>query len=134
MIRSTPRHRPAAAVSSLVPRVLVPSELSPVGDTIQILRPVHGRGRGLDRWFARHVAAQRRYSRYPLDRRGSRIWCLIDNRRTVHELVGEYLRFYPDDHYQVEARICRFLESLAEYGFIEIIAGPTPEATSPGGI
>jgi hypothetical protein len=116
----------------MVPRVLVPSELSPVGDTVQILRPRHPEHRRLHRWLARHVFTRSRYLRFPLDRRGSRIWCLIDNRRTVDELVGEYLRYYPDDHRQVELRICRFLESLADHGFIEIVARSDAAGRLPG--
>ena len=37
--------------------------------------------------------------------------------------VGAYLEYYPDDRHQVEQRVGSYLQSLADHGFLEIVAG-----------
>ena len=105
----------------MVPRILMASAVMPTGDAIEVLRPRHG-DLLLRRFFSAHLPLSRRFERYPLDSRGSRIWCLIDNQRRVRDVVAEYQRFYPDDRHQVADRVRRYLKTLADHGFIEIVA------------
>ena len=113
---------PGASLGTMIPRVLVHSEVTTSGDTVEILRPRHDEAL-IRRYFAHRMTKAKRYECYPLDARGSRIWCLIDNQRCVAELVAEYLKVYPDDYRQLDERVHRYLETLVDHGFIEIVPG-----------
>lgn len=119
MIR--PEHpQPAATIDTLIPRPLVHSDLSPSGDHIEILRSRH-KAPFVLRYIAPGMSRTRRWECFPLDFRGSRIWCLLDGRRTVREVVETYEHQYPGDAYQLPQRVWQFLQTLEQHGFIEVV-------------
>ncbi len=119
MIR--PKYPPqTATVEDLIPRAVVHSDLAPSGDHIEILFPRH-KDPLLLRFFAPYMSRSRRYERYPLDFRGSRIWCLLDGRRTVADVIDAYSDKYPGDAYQVPQRVWNYLQNLQQHGFIDMV-------------
>jgi hypothetical protein len=102
-----------------VPRQIVEAEALGSDVRVQLLSPRY-RDPLLKRFVVPRLPDDMRWDRYPLDTRGSRIWRLVDGRRTVAELIWAYRRMYPEDHTQISERIGRFLLSLKQHGFIDV--------------
>lgn len=121
MIRPNHPRQPAAATVDHIPRALAYSELGPSGDHIEILLP-RFRDRLVLKYFAPYMPRDKRWIRYPLDSRGSRIWCLLDGQRTVAEVIDAYADRYPGDSYQAPQRVWAYLRYLESHGFVEVVA------------
>ena len=117
-----PKHpQPAtASIGTLVPRPLAHSELSRAGDRIEVLCSRYN-NRFVRRLLEPGLSPSRRWKRFPLDFRGSRIWCLLDGRRTVEEVIETYEYRYPGDACQVSQRVWSYLQTLQRHGFIEVV-------------
>ena len=102
-----------------VPRRIVEAEMVGADDRVNLLSPRY-RDPILKRFVVPRLPDAMRWDRYPLDVRGSRIWRLVDGRRTVAEVVWAYRRLYPQDDVQIGERIGRFLMTLQQHGFIAL--------------
>ncbi len=102
-----------------IPRRTVEAEMVGADDRVNLLSPRY-RDPILKRFVVPRLPDDMRWDRYPLDVRGSRIWRLVDGRRTVAEIVWAYRRLYPEDRVQVGERIGRFLLMLKQHGFVEV--------------
>ena len=109
-----------ASVADLIPRPLADSHWSASGDHVEIVRSLY-RNSSLIRLLAPRISRFRRYERFPLDSRGSRVWCLLDGRRTVRDVVEAYERRYPHDAFQAPQRVWSYLQILENSGFIEVL-------------
>ena len=109
-----------ASVADLIPRPLADSHWSVCGDHVEIFLSRY-KDSALIRFLAPRMSRLRRYERYPLDSRGSRVWCLLDGRRTVRDVVEAYERRYPHDAFQAPQRVWSYLQILESSGFIEVV-------------
>jgi hypothetical protein len=73
------------------------------------------------RWLQPLVRREKRYIRVPLERRGSHLWRQIDGRRTVAELVADFVAAFPDDSEQAAERVCQYLYNLEQNRFIRFV-------------
>lgn len=117
-VTSSPPVGPLPLDLDAIPVPTVEAEPLGTDQRIQLLSPRY-RDPLIRRFVLPRLPSDMRWDRYPLDIRGSRIWRLIDGRRTVAELVAEYQWIYPDDTTQVAERIGRFLMTLQHHGFID---------------
>ncbi|MBD3222720.1 PqqD family peptide modification chaperone [bacterium] len=103
----------------VIPRTTVQSDWDRAGERLELLIPRY-KGPLFDRMLHRWTAPERRWIRVPLDRRGSRIYHLIDGYRTAADLVDIYREQYPDDADQIEGRVLRFLLTLQQHGYLDL--------------
>jgi len=103
-----------------VPCPRVASVRSRSDSRIELLKPRY-RETLLQRILTPYLRAEQCWDRFPLDARASRIWRLIDGRRTVGEVVDAYRGIHPEDHDQIDLRICRFLQLLRDQGFLDLV-------------
>jgi len=99
----------------MIPTARVESNRLPTGQRIEILVP-----RQRQAFLHRLLPEARRWHRYRLDRGASRIFELIDGRRSVADLVDIHAERYPDDTLQLESRVLGLLHQLEQHGFVEI--------------
>lgn len=64
---------------------------------------------------------------FGLDHRASRIWSLLEQPRTIDELVVELLRVYRTTAEQCRADVAEFIGNLAEQGLV-IVKAPAAAA------
>jgi len=102
-----------------IPVATVPSESRLGSNRVELLTP-RSADPLLRQFLTRFVPERERWHRYPLDAKGSRIWRLIDGRRTVAEVIAAYRRANPEDDAQVAGRIYSFLQLLQDHGFIHV--------------
>jgi len=108
---------PFTTPRKIVPRAQVASEWTFSHERLHLLIP-RFKGPLFGRLLNFVVPDHRKWKRYPLDPRGSRIWSLIDSRRSVDDLVRDYGEMYPSDADQLESRMWCFLQVLEHHGFL----------------
>lgn len=104
----------------LIPSTRVRSAWLPSGDRVELLRLRYENDPLFRRIIVPLTPKEKRWERYRLDPRASRIYALIDGYRTVADLVDIYRDEFPDDVNQIESRIYNLLRSLEAHGFVSI--------------
>lgn len=102
----------------LVIRPRVASRWLPVGDRLELLVPRYERSI-FTPLLRRFVEPDDYWVRYPLSVAASRIFQLINGRRSAEQVLAAYCWNYPRDTDQIESRVMSFLGQLEHHGFID---------------
>jgi len=103
----------------VIPRKTVQCDWDRAGERLELLIPRY-KGPLFDRMLHRWTSPEKRWIRVPLDRRGSRIYDLIDGYRSAADLVDIYREHHPDDADQIAGRVLRFLLTLEQHGYLDL--------------
>lgn len=87
-------------------------------DGIVVLLAPRFRSGLLSRWLQPRLRPERAHFRVKLEARGSWIWNRCDGQRRVGQIAADFREAFPGETSEVEERICMFLYSLAENGFV----------------
>lgn len=81
--------------------------------------PILPRMGALMRWLGRDLrrGIQRKLE---LDTLGSAVWCLLDGRRTVAQVVSIFAKQHQLHHQEAEISVAQFLKILGKRGLIQI--------------
>lgn len=101
------------------PAPLVEAAPAAAGEPVVLLIPRY-RDRLLGRWLQPRLRPAKRYLRLPLDARGSFLWPLLDGRRTVAQLAGEFAAAFPADAAQAPERVALYVYQLADNGLVDL--------------
>lgn len=99
-----------------VPRI--PKELNySINEDGQVT--IYQENKGLFNWIAQKLLKKPRVSQIHLEEMGNYIWPLIDGKNTVFDIAQMVKEHFGEKAEPLYDRLCKYLKTLKDYGFIE---------------
>jgi hypothetical protein len=73
------------------------------------------------RWLQPRLRPERRHVKIHLEKRGSWLWQQCDGLRSIGEMVAAFRVAFPEDHDQLEQRVCQYLYQMEVNGLIRFV-------------
>ena len=106
--------------ATLVPVQDAPSAEGENDDQIFLLQPRY-QGWPLGTFLQPRLPKDKKFLKVPLEERGSFLWSLLDGKRTVGDLVGDFVVRFPEESDKAGERVAGYLYNLEQNGFIRFL-------------